>query len=49
MAQNARRYFSMFVQAVRKNREINDEIKICGLQKLLERIEDGQFTFLKVS
>ncbi|KAG5867824.1 hypothetical protein JTB14_028229 [Gonioctena quinquepunctata] len=47
LARGAYKYFSMFVQAVEHNQEINDEIKICGLLKLLERIEKGHFRFLR--
>lgn len=48
LAGDARKYFSMFVQAVKTNKDINDEIKICGLLKLIERIEDGDFAILRV-
>ncbi|XP_074029335.1 uncharacterized protein isoform X2 [Leptinotarsa decemlineata] len=47
LARSAYKYFSMFVQAVEHNHKINDEMKICGLLKLLERIEKGHFKFLR--
>ncbi|VEN48207.1 unnamed protein product [Callosobruchus maculatus] len=45
LARSTRKYFSPFVEAVKMNRDIDDEMKICGFLKLLDMIEKGQFTF----
>lgn len=47
-AANARKYFTMLAEAVKINENIDDEIKICGLLKLLERIEKGEFQIFEV-
>nr|CAI5830486.1 unnamed protein product [Callosobruchus analis] len=47
LARSTRKYFSPFVEAVKMNRDIDNEMKICGFLKLLDMIEKGQFTFLR--
>ncbi|KAF7288037.1 hypothetical protein GWI33_000091 [Rhynchophorus ferrugineus] len=42
-ARHAKKDFIMLAQAVRINENIDNDIKICGMLRLLERIENGEF------
>ncbi|XP_050304892.1 uncharacterized protein LOC126742298 [Anthonomus grandis grandis] len=43
LASNTRKCFTMLAEAVAINKNMDNNVIICGLLKLLERIENGQF------
>ncbi|XP_048522077.1 uncharacterized protein LOC109536989 isoform X1 [Dendroctonus ponderosae] len=47
LASSARKCFSMLADAVIANTNIQNELKICGLLKLLERLENGHFHLIQ--
>lgn len=49
LASSARKCFSMLADAVMANNNIQNELKICGLLKLMERLENGHFHLIQAS
>ncbi|CAG9863991.1 unnamed protein product [Phyllotreta striolata] len=47
LAHGALKYFSSLVQAVAVNNKLDDELKMYGILRLLQAIENGQFKFLR--